>query len=98
MLIGDSWAGPEFEQGTLDANCAGKNVNNIAASGSTAQQWLSGDINIGEAKGEAISSVYVTLGGNDLMGDGGCSTSFLPVIRQRLNGVIAQVNTNLLCN
>lgn len=93
LVIGDSWMGPEFEQGTLDANCAGKNVNNIAQSGSTAQEWLSGDIRIGEAKGEPISSVYLTLGGNDLMGNG-CRTSFFPTIRQRLNGIIAQIRAD----
>jgi len=89
-VLGDSWVGPDFEQGTLDANCAGKNVINIAESGSTAEEWLSGDIRIGQAKGEAISSVYLSLGGNDMMGNG-CRTSFFPVIRQRLNAVVAQI-------
>ena len=97
LVIGDSWMGPEFEQGTLDASCAGKNVYNIAQSGSTAQEWLSGDIRIGEAKGEPISSVYLTLGGNDLMGNG-CRTSSFPTIRQRLNGIIAQVKRNIRNN
>lgn len=72
LAIGDSSIDPEFELGTLSQNCASKTVINLGASGSTAEQWLNGDINLAEARDEDVTftHAYVSLGGNDIMGDG----------------------------
>jgi lysophospholipase L1-like esterase len=94
LAIGDSWIDSEFELGTLSQNCASKTVINLGASGSTAQQWLNGDINLAEARDEDVTftHAYVSLGGNDQMG-AGCRTSALTSIASDLTAINNQVRS-----
>merc|ERR1740139_308053 len=72
LIVGDSNA--EGIGQSLESLCLGSTVHNIGMGGTTAEQWADYTSDIVSGCGDAWDVVYISVGGNDLLGSG-CTMS-----------------------
>jgi len=92
LIVGDSMG--EFSTNVLETFCSGSTVKNAALGGTTAAQWATYNEDVVAGCGGSYDYVWISLGGNDLLGSPGCGMS-ASELQSLVSSAITNIKTNI---